>query len=195
MKKKESDSAVMKEFAQTILGACEEITDLEEKLEEQSFTIDRLQEELSSKDSVSVPTGGLTAKAKHPFGRSSQKKLEQCHPKLQALFTEVARTCPMESTILVGHRNAEDQNQAVADGRSKLRFPQSKHNVKPSKAIDIAPYPIKWDDVKSFGYFAGFVMATADRMGIKVRWGGDWDRDGDLRDNNFNDLPHFELDE
>ena len=154
MKKKESDSAVMKEFAQTILGACEEIADLEEKVEDQSFEIDRLNEELSDNDKVGVSSyGGLTTKAKHPFGKSSQKKLESCHPKLIALFTEVARTCPMESTILVGYRGADEQNKAVADGRSKLKYPKSKHNHKPSLAIDIAPYPIKWDDVKSFWLF------------------------------------------
>jgi peptidoglycan LD-endopeptidase CwlK len=30
-------------------------------------------------------------------------------------------------------------------------------------------------------------------MGIEIRWGGDWDGDGDLSDHKFNDLPHFEL--
>ena len=36
-------------------------------------------------------------------------------------------------------------------------------------------------------------MGVASQMGIKIRWGGDWDRDTDLSDNRFNDLPHFEL--
>jgi len=32
-------------------------------------------------------------------------------------------------------------------------------------------------------------------MGIRLRWGGDWDGDTELDDNKFDDLPHFELDD
>ena len=37
------------------------------------------------------------------------------------------------------------------------------------------------------------MVATALGMGIKLRWGGDWDGDWQTRDNTFDDLPHFEL--
>jgi peptidoglycan L-alanyl-D-glutamate endopeptidase CwlK len=30
-------------------------------------------------------------------------------------------------------------------------------------------------------------------MGIKIRWGGDWDSDGDINDNRFDDLVHVEI--
>ena len=40
---------------------------------------------------------------------------------------------------------------------------------------------------------AGYIQATADKLGIKIRWGGDWDSDGDLDDQTFMDLGHFEL--
>lgn len=36
-------------------------------------------------------------------------------------------------------------------------------------------------------------MGVATMMGVKIRWGGDWDLDTDLKDNTFDDLPHFEL--
>jgi hypothetical protein len=29
--------------------------------------------------------------------------------------------------------------------------------------------------------------------GINLRWGGDWDRDSDLKDQTFNDLGHIEV--
>ena len=32
-------------------------------------------------------------------------------------------------------------------------------------------------------------------MGLKIRWGGDWDMDTQVKDNNFDDLPHFEIKE
>jgi len=31
------------------------------------------------------------------------------------------------------------------------------------------------------------------RMTHDLRWGGDWDRDTQVDDNNFDDLVHFEL--
>ena len=54
-------------------------------------------------------------------------------------------------------------------------------------------YPIDWEDRERFSYFAGFVKGVAWRLNIRVRWGGDWDGDTELSDNNFDDLVHFEL--
>lgn len=69
----------------------------------------------------------------------------------------------------------------------------SKHNSQPSKAVDVSPYPINWNNKEGFYHFAGFVRATAQQMGIKIRWGGDWNGNFDLKDQNFFDLPHFEI--
>ena len=44
-----------------------------------------------------------------------------------------------------------------------------------------------------FHYFGGFVLGIASQMGLKIRWGGDWDRDTEVKDNRFDDLPHFEI--
>ncbi|MFQ5990813.1 MAG: hypothetical protein ACE5NA_00110 [Nitrospiraceae bacterium] len=43
--------------------------------------------------------------------------------------------------------------------------------------------------------FGGFVLGVAEMMDIPIRWGGDWDGDRTFRDQNFNDLSHFELSE
>ena len=37
------------------------------------------------------------------------------------------------------------------------------------------------------------ILDTAKAMGIDLRWGGDWDRDTEVRDNSFDDLVHFEI--
>ena len=63
----------------------------------------------------------------------------------------------------------------------------------PSLAIDAAPSPIDWNDRERFFYFAGVVKGVAEEMGIKIRWGGDWDGDNDFDDQTFDDLVHFEL--
>tara|TARA_R100000808_G_scaffold19230_1_gene41824 strand:- start:1371 stop:1760 length:390 start_codon:yes stop_codon:yes gene_type:complete len=125
------------------------------------------------------------------FGRSSRKRLKTCDEKLQLLFNEVVKA--FDCSILVGHRGEKDQNKAYAEGNSQLRWPKGKHNKKPSIAVDVAPYPIDWEDRERFSYFAGFVKGVAWRLNIPIRWGGDWDGDNDLSDNNFDDLVHFEL--
>jgi len=99
----------------------------------------------------------------------------------------------VDFAVVWGHRNEEDQNKAYARGNSKVRYPESKHNLFPSKAVDIIPWPSKWESREQFYFMAGVVMSVAQRMGLTLRWGGDWDRDGDFSDQRFDDLAHFEV--
>lgn len=125
------------------------------------------------------------------FSKMSQERLDTCAVELQKLFIEVAKN--VDCTILVGHRGEKEQNAAFHEGLSKLAWPKSKHNTLPSRAIDVAPYPIDWGDIERFCYFAGFVKGIAEGLGISIRWGGDWDDDGQVKDETFRDLVHFEL--
>jgi peptidoglycan LD-endopeptidase CwlK len=125
------------------------------------------------------------------FSTISTTRLSTCHPDLQRLFNEVVRH--YDCTILCGTRGKEEQDKAFREGNSKLKFPKSKHNSTPSKAVDVAPYPLDWNDTKRFIHFAGFVEGVADCLNIGVRWGGDWDSDKLMSDEKFVDLPHFEL--
>lgn len=131
------------------------------------------------------------------FGRTSTDRLSTCHEDLIVLFDEVVKH--FDCKITCGHRNKEAQDKAFAEGRSKLRWPQSKHNQGPSMAVDVVPFPIDWHDLKRFYLFGGYVLATArflydiGAISHLVRWGGDWDLDTEVGDQKFNDLPHFEL--
>ena len=125
------------------------------------------------------------------FGKTSRKRLKTCDEDLQALFEEVVKY--FDCSVIEGHRNEARQNKAFEDGNSKVKFPKGRHNSKPSKAVDVAPYPIDWEDRERMTYFAGFVKGIAYMMGIPIRWGGDWNNNTILKDNNFDDLPHFEL--
>lgn len=127
----------------------------------------------------------------YKFSKISQARLDTCHPDLQAVLNEVIKK--VDFTVICGHRSQAEQDLAFHTGKSKLRFPRSKHNTTPSKAVDIAPYPIDWNNRERFYFLAGIVLGTADRMGIQLRFGGDWDRDGNITDNNFDDLVHFEI--
>lgn len=125
------------------------------------------------------------------FSKNSLDRLYTCHPDLQILFQEVVKH--YDCSILEGVRGQEDQDEAFYSGKSKVKWPNSKHNQVPSLAVDVAPWPIDWGDLNRFYHFAGFVMGLALQLGVKVRWGGDWDGDLDFKDQNFNDLVHWEL--
>lgn len=130
------------------------------------------------------------------FSRRSLNRLRTCDQRLQRVFAEVVlhRDC----TIVEGHRGQLRQDRAFEEGRSKLRWPNGRHNRFPSLAVDAAPWidgRIPWDDRLAFVRFAGFVEGVAATMGVRLRWGGDWDGDRDQRDQSFNDLVHFEVEE
>lgn len=127
------------------------------------------------------------------FSKSSADKLSTCHPLLQKLFNTIIEF--YDCTIIQGYRGKEEQNKAFAEGASKLKYPESKHNKTPSMAVDVAPFvngKISWD-TKQCTHFAGVVQGIAFELKIDIRWGGDWNSNNYLADNTFNDLVHFEL--
>jgi peptidoglycan LD-endopeptidase CwlK len=126
------------------------------------------------------------------FGQLSKERLETCDYDIQRLFNEVIKY--WDCKILEGHRGQEAQHAAfiAKPQRSKVDWPHGKHNSLPSMAVDVAPYPVNWNDYNRLYYFAGFVLGIAKMMKIKIRWGGDWDSDTEVSDNKFNDLVHFE---
>ena len=125
------------------------------------------------------------------FGKRSTECLNTCDGDLIFLFESVVKY--FDCSVLEGHRGKKLQNKYFKEGKSKLKFPEGNHNKKPSKAVDVVPYPIDFSDRERMTYFAGFVKGMASVLGIPIRWGGDWNSDTQVKDNNFDDLPHFEL--
>lgn len=136
--------------------------------------------------------------------------LAGCDPRLVRLLEDVVLTD--DCVIQTGARSVEDETRAIASGHSKLTDPyDSKHVVGPQRplalAVDAAPYPVVWPiaqpgnvwaarDLHALGrfyMFAGVVKTRARALGLSIRWGGDWDSDGDVFDQNFDDCDHFEL--
>ena len=95
----------------------------------------------------------------------------------------------MDVTIIEGLRSAKRQEQLLKKGATKVKY--SKHME--GKAVDLAPYPIDWEDRDTFHYMAGMVRGIGHLLNIKVRVGADWDSDGNTKDNSFDDLVHIEL--
>lgn len=126
------------------------------------------------------------------FNSKSQAQLLTCHTQLQRVFNEVIKH--WDCSVIEGKRSEEKQKENLAKGVSQTM--NSKHVYplgQPSLAVDVAPFPIVWGDTERFYAFGGFVVGVATVLGIKLRWGGDWDSDRDLKDQRFIDLPHFEL--
>lgn len=128
------------------------------------------------------------------LSKTSEERLSTCHESIQEFVRHVSKKYPL--MVVCGHRGEKEQNEAYEKGQSKLKFPSSKHNVFPSLAVDLAPLKdgkIDWNDGSQWYHFAGYVQGVAETLGIKVRWGGDWNMNFNLKDQTFFDLPHFEL--
>lgn len=125
------------------------------------------------------------------FSKRSKEQLSTCHIKLQKIFNEVIKV--YDCQIIEGYRDFEKQNRLLSSGNSQVPAGRSKHNLTPSLAVDVAPYPVDWKDEDSFYYLAGIVKGIASTMGIKLRYGGDWNNNNNLKDQEFFDLGHFEL--
>ena len=125
------------------------------------------------------------------FGAKSKERLETCDERLQKIFNEVIKY--VDCSVLEGYRSKGRQEKLFKEGKTKVHYPLGRHNTNPSRAVDITPYPVNWSDRERQTLFAGFVLGLARGMGIKLRWGGDWNMDFEVKDNRFDDFPHFEL--
>ena len=125
------------------------------------------------------------------FGKRSKEKLATLHPDLQKILNIAIKH--VDFTILEGHRTQEIQDMYYEQGKTKVKYPNGKHNKVPSEAADIALYPIDWEDIEGFRALAFFIKGIAAANGIDLRLGADWDGDFTAKDQSFNDMPHIEL--
>lgn len=129
------------------------------------------------------------------WGNRSQRVLDELDPDLQWLCETILHEVA-DVSLICGHRGPEEQNAAYASGNSTLQWPEGKHNKYPSIAVDLQPYPLPARKEKlwaALAYIAGRAIEIGKRRDLVVRWGGDWNRDGDLTNQNFDDLYHLEL--
>ena len=123
----------------------------------------------------------------YKFGKRSRNRLKGVDSRLVNVLNELIKI--MDVTVIEGLRSAERQEELLAKVATKVKY--SKHME--GKAVDIAPYPIDWNDRERFHYMGGMVRGIAKALNLDIRWGGDWDSDGEIKDNNFDDLVHIEI--
>jgi peptidoglycan L-alanyl-D-glutamate endopeptidase CwlK len=129
------------------------------------------------------------------FSKKSKEALATCDERLQKVLNFAIKY--YDFSVLEGHRSKEKQNEYFYQGKSKLKFPNSKHNSLPSKAVDIAPWQkgigIDWQDKDRFTILANRIIGIALAMGIELRWGGDFNNNMSTKDSTFFDGPHLEI--
>lgn len=134
------------------------------------------------------------------FSKESEAKLLTVEKSLQAVAMKALSYGVMDAMVTEGARDEAHQNKMFKTGKSKVKWPNSKHNVTApeglARAIDVAPYvngAPSWDTNHCL-VWAGLMLAAAAELKIKIRWGGNWDMDGEpVTDQKFQDLVHFEL--
>ena len=129
------------------------------------------------------------------WGKKSLKVYATLDPRLQKLCDDILSGYA-DISLLHGHRGKWLQNNLYAAGHSKLKYPNSKHNKNPSLAVDIAPWPYPIEDNVlhgALGFLGGVATVLAARAGVPLVWGGDWNVNGSMVDNSFNDLYHLEI--
>ena len=134
------------------------------------------------------------------FGKRSIEKLNQTKVQLQEIAKYALNLGLMDFSIIEGMRTKEVQDKYYNSGKSKVKWPNSKHNVKHvgelSCAFDAVPYvggKISWNKYHC-SVLGGIILASAKTLGYTIRWGGNWDMDNEpITDQSFQDLVHFEL--
>ena len=125
------------------------------------------------------------------LGQRSLDRLSGVNSSLVAVLKKACESMPFDITVLEGVRSYERQQELLKQGATKVSV--SRHMS--GNAIDIAPYPIDWNDTERFKIVAHHMFAAAKELGITIRWGGNWSRQDETvkPTSSFVDMPHFEL--
>ena len=123
------------------------------------------------------------------YGARSRHCMASAHIDLARILESLALD-GWNISVLCGNRSKEAQTIAYDAGYSKLKWPNSDHNVFPSHAVDIAPYipgvGIPWEShTNLWVILAGAFMSKAQHFNIEVEWGGLYQ--------GLQDLGHFAL--
>lgn len=118
-------------------------------------------------------------------------KLPLVHSDIARVVVRAAEICDQPFEVFEGRRTLATQKKYVKNGVSKTL--NSRHLV--GLAVDLVPLiagKLMWAAPACIKISQAMEQAAIE-LGIAIRWGGDWDRDGDWQDERFFDGPHFEL--
>ena len=132
----------------------------------------------------------------YQLSQRSLQRLEGVDPKLVAVVKRAIQITTQDFSVLEGLRTKERQAELYAQGRTApgpvVTWTMDSPHLH-GRAVDLVPYPVDWNDLSKFDAIAEAMFEAADYLGVKLRWGADWDMDGKPREKSESDSPHFEL--
>ena len=142
----------------------------------------------------------------YTFSKKSLERLSTCHSDLQLIASETIKITRIDFGISEGHRSLERQTELYNKGLSRIDgiSKKGKHNHYPSMAFDFfACVPNRKDlafDPEHLTWIGACldtvakVLYSNKEISHRLRWGGNWDGDGIiLQDQKLWDRPHVEL--
>ena len=118
------------------------------------------------------------------WGKRSNDVRSELHIDLVLCVDQCLEWSPFDLALTEGFRGAREQTEAYEAGLSELRFPSSRHNMKPARAVHIEPYPIDYDDIARYQLLAGMMIAAGGLFNVRLRW---------LGPTSLRDYAHWEL--
>lgn len=137
--------------------------------------------------------------SKFVFGQRSLDRLNGVNTRLVSVVHRALELSEVDFTVVEGVRSRARQVQLYAQGRTtagKIVTWTLKSKHIDGLAVDLAPVAdgkIDWTDLKKFDAIGAAMKKAAAELGVTIRWGADWDRDGKLREKGESDSPHFEI--
>jgi len=113
------------------------------------------------------------------FGARSRAELDGVHPDLVGVFERAIKITTQDFSIHDGLRTLAEQKRYVDRGVSKtLKSKHLKQRDGHGHAIDAVPYingKLRWEWQPIYE-IAATMNRTANELGVRLRWGGVWDR-------------------
>lgn len=135
------------------------------------------------------------------LGKQSTQKLQGVHIALALVVNRAIALTSQDFMVTCGVRTKDEQACLYAQGRTTpgpivTWTMQSRHMPDKDglgRAVDLVPFPVDWKTPSKFDAIAKAMFAASKELGIPIRWGADWDKDGNPREKGESDSPHFEL--
>lgn len=137
----------------------------------------------------------------YQLGTRSRRNLAGVHPHLVGVVERAIELTAQDFAVIEGVRTLDRQRDLYAQGRTEpgpivtwtMRSRHFVHADGYGHAVDLVPWPVDWDDLTKFESIATAMFSAAQELGVALRWGADWDQDGQPRERGESDSPHFEL--
>lgn len=150
---------------------------------------------------------------------ASETNLVKVHPKLADVVRLAIKISKVDFKVVEGVRSREQMMINYGKGRTAAqctakgvpaRYAQptrakvtwlnnpfaSTHAIQADgfgHAVDLLPAPYDWKEGPGWRQINDAMMEAARRLGVKIRWGRNWDGDDKYEEKGETDGPHFEL--